>query len=203
MANETERKHMEEAPGDMVLIEAYLGGDQAAFATLYERYKRQLYAYLGRMIPQDPASVDDVFQQTWVRAIRRLPEYRNREVFLAWLMRIAHNLTVDLFRSGTRRGEQSLSDVDPETDMPLTKEDDTPSGRLDRRELGEAIDRAVRELPPELREVFLLRQDGVSFREIAEIQHCSINTSLARMRYALNKLRGSLAGWAHAAEELK
>ena len=110
MENETERKHMEEVPGDMVLIEAYLGGDQAAFATLYERYKRQLYAYLGRMLPQDPASVDDVFQQTWVRAIRRLPDYRNREMFLAWLMRIAHNLTVDLFRSGVRRGEQSLSE---------------------------------------------------------------------------------------------
>ena len=202
MGNETEQKHMEEAP-DMVLIEAYLDGDQAAFAALYGRYKRQLYAYLGRMIPQDPASVDDVFQQTWVRAIRRLPDYRNRELFLAWLMRIAHNLAVDLFRSGARRGEQSISDVDPETDMPLTKEGDTPSGRLDRRELGEAIDRAVQELPPELREVFLLRQDGVSFREIAEIQHCSINTSLARMRYALNKLRTSLSGWSDTEEGMQ
>ena len=203
MGNETEQKQMKEAPDDMVLIEAYLGGDQAAFATLYERYKRQLYAYLGRMIPQDPASVDDIFQQTWVRAIRRLPDYRNREMFLAWLMRIAHNLAVDLFRSGARRGEQSLSEVDPETDMPLTKDGDTPSGRLDRRELGEAIRQAVNELPPELREVFLLRQDGVSFREIAEIQHCSINTSLARMRYALNKLRASLAGWSDTKEESK
>ena len=65
------------------------------------------------------------------------------------------------------------------------------------------IDRAVQELPPELREVFLLRQDGVSFREIAEIQHCSINTSLARMRYALNKLRASLSGWSDTEEGMQ
>ena len=195
MEKRTEQENMGPEPTDMELIELYLSGDQDAFAALYERYKRQLYAYLTRLLQGRSASADDIFQQTWIRAVGNLSGYRNKELFLAWLMRIAHNLTVDLFRSTARRAEQSLSEVDPETEMPLTRPGDTPSGAAYRRELSEAIERAVEQLPPDLREVFLLRQENVPFREIARIQGCSINTCLARMRYALNNLRGSLKDW--------
>ena len=63
-------------------------------------------------------------------------------------------------------------------------------------ELNRAIEDAVQTLPPEMKQVFLLRQEDVSFREIATIQKCSINTCLARMQYALKKLRAQLGEWA-------
>ncbi len=179
----------------MELITAYTAGDAEAFDELYERYRRQLYAYLNRLLSGNRSQADDVFQQTWIKAIANLKKYQDRELFLGWLMRIAHNLTVDMFRKGARKNEQAISETESEALESAAGSSASPAKAMDRQELADAIDSAVQELPGELREVFLLRQEDIPFREIAEIQNCSVNTCLARMRYALNALRSKLKDW--------
>lgn len=188
---------MAQESSDTELIQAYLAGDAESFNTLYDRYKRQLYAYLNRLLNGHTANADDLFQQTWLKAIANLEKYRDREIFLAWLMRIAHNLTVDYFRRAERRAEEVFDEAyaDKPDGTLFQRTARSPGEELEESELEKAIRDAVQELPPELREVFLLRQEDVPFREIAEIQNCSINTCLARMRYALDKLRARLQVW--------
>ena len=175
----------------------YLDGDSSAFDMLYERYRRPLYGYLQNLLRGEQANADDIFQRTWLKAIDNLHKYEDREKFSAWLMRIAHNLTVDYFRRAERRAEEVFDEAyaDKPDGTLFQRTARSPGEELEESELEKAIRDAVQELPPELREVFLLRQEDVPFREIAEIQNCSINTCLARMRYALDKLRARLQVW--------
>lgn len=177
---------------DEILIRGFIKGSLEDFDLLYERHKRSLYLYLSRFLPGDKATTDDLFQQTWLKVIALLPRYEERERFPAWLMRIAHNLAMDHFRRMRRNVEESFEDSMVER---LPSASESPLQGIQNEELGKAISGAVAELPPELREVFLMRQSGIAFREIADIQGCSINTALARMQYALKRLRKSLAGW--------
>ena len=94
---------------DEELILAYLEGDSDSFTVLYERYKRPLYAYLNRMLGNHAQS-DDVFQQTWIRVVRRLGEYESKQKFFAWLTMIAHNLAIDQFRREKKSAELPLDD---------------------------------------------------------------------------------------------
>lgn len=178
---------------DLELIQAYLDGDSQAFDLLYERYKRPLYGYLQNLLRGEQANADDIFQRTWLKAIDNLHRYENREKFSAWLMRIAYNLTIDQFRSGKRRAESEF-DEKFEAILPAA-ESFSPDANIRNRELADAIQKAVQTLAPEIRTVFLMRCEDVSFKEIAAIQKCSINTCLARMQYALKKLRTQLSGW--------
>ncbi len=181
-------------PVDSELIAAYLAGDSGSFDVLYERYRRILYAYLNNLLRErGPALADDLFQQTWLKAIDNLHRYQDREKFSAWLMRIAYNLAIDSFRASKRRAEEEFDDsleaVLPASDSSL------PDSELESAELANALESAIAELSPDIRAVFLMRREDISFREIAEIQNCSINTCLARMQYALKNLRRSMAGW--------
>ena len=169
----------------------YLDGNSSAFDLLYERYRRPLYGYLQNLLRGENANADDIFQRTWLKAIDNLHKYENREKFSAWLMRIAYHQFIDGYRKVKRRGEEAFDDsldaVLPAPDSAL------PDSRIRNRELMEAIESAVAELSPEVRAVFIMRNDDIPFREIAEIQQCSINTCLARMQYALKNLRKSLS----------
>lgn len=181
----TEKEESADAMSDGELIGRYLGGDQRAFDVLYQRYRRQIYAYLNRLGCEGKgANADDMFQQTWLRIIEKLPGYQCRRKFLAWAFRIAHNLVMDQYRRTGRRGE-----VGGDEALEGLSSDAQPWHAMDRRELGAALERAIRILSPELREVFLLRMEKMSFKEIAEIQGCSINTALGRMQYAMKNLR--------------
>jgi RNA polymerase sigma-70 factor (ECF subfamily) len=177
---------------DQALIARYLHDENAdAFNQLYHRYRKQLYAYLNRLMAGRQAVADDVFQQTWIRVIHQLPRYRHREKFLAWLMRIAHNLAMDHYRR--HRNEDCQDDFDQREIF--SPAGDEPWRELDRSELGRAMDGCIARLCPEQREVFLLRQEDMPFREIALVQDCSINTVLGRMQYALRNLQKCLVGW--------
>ncbi len=176
---------------DQELIDGYLAGADHDFGLLYNRYKNQLYGYLMKMVPDSKADVDDIFQKSWIRVMEKLPGYRPSDRFQAWLFRIAHNLAIDYFRSRKRRGEHLEIDELDEKKMPLGKEQ--PSGNMVRGEIALALNSALGQLPAEQREVFMLRQEEIGFKEIAQIQKCSINTVLARMQYAVKKLRELLA----------
>ena len=152
---------------------------------LYGRYRQKLYGYLRNLLRGQEDAADDLYQKTWLKAIDGLSKYEDREKFSAWLFRIAYHLALDSFRAARRRAEEEFDDS---LEMVLAAPDSSlPDHPIRNRELAEAINAAIGELPPEMRAVFLMRREDISFREIAEIQKCSVNTCLARMRYALRK----------------
>ncbi len=170
----------------------YRAGDAEALGALVEHHRRPLYAYIAGMTGAG-AEADDVFQETWMRAIRRLPVFRPDNL-RGWLMRIARNLVIDRAR---RRGPALSLDADGAGggDWHERVADPGPSP-LERAAAGDERRRvaaAVAGLPAEQREVFVMRTEGgLPFKEIARVQGVSINTALARMQYALGKLRNAL-----------
>ena len=176
---------------DGELIRAYLSGNAESFTVLYDRYRRPLYAFLNRILENSPA-VDDLFQQTWLKAIRNFPSYENKQRFFAWLSMIAHNLAMDYYRQQKRNAEQPLD----EGVMNMRCSDGAEAwSQMSEEEFDHAFEQALSQLPAEQKEVVILRRDGLSFKEIAEIQKCPLNTALGRMNYALKTLRNSLKAW--------
>jgi len=179
---------------DAKLLAEYRAGDAEALGELVEKYKRPLFGFILRF-SEGREDADEVFQEVWVRAIKNMNRYRQKSL-LSWLFRIAHNLMIDRIRRGravvsfdTPAGEEGLA-LSEQLVSPLAG----PDGLAGGRDIGLRIEAAAGKLPPEQREVFWLRmQADLSFKEIAKIQKCSINTALARMQYALSKLRNELA----------
>ena len=91
-------KEREFDAGDGELIAAFVRGDEKAFEQLYGRYKRQLYGFLNNLITDNPAEVDEVFEETWLRVLDKLPGYRDEGRFSAWLFRIGRNIFIDRLR---------------------------------------------------------------------------------------------------------
>jgi len=178
-----------ETTDDLKLIRRCLAGDQEAFPVLYGRYRLQLYSYLGKMLPGDTHLVDDLFQQTWLRVLENLERYEHRQKFISWLFRIAHNLVVDQVRRQGRREMVEINDRLADEDATEVWEE------MDRETLIQAVAQAAASLAPEQQEVLALRQQGVAFREIAEIQNTNINTVLGRMHYAVKRLRRILSDY--------
>lgn len=173
---------------DRKLIDGYLAGNSACFDQLYERYRRPLYSFLNGMLPGQPDIADDLYQKTWIKVINNLGRYHEKSTFLSWLLRIARNNAIDHFRREKKNVHENIEDH-------AIAGRDEPWHRLHRQELAVAVQEAIGKLAEEQREVFLLRQEGVSFRDIAEISHCSVNTALGRMHYAVRKLRSLLRDW--------
>ena len=156
---------------------------------LVRKYRRALFGFILNLTGNEP-DADDVFQETWLRAVRNMDRYREKNL-CGWLMRIARNIVIDRVRL---RKPQSSLDAEPAQGRPLRDmvpgKDPGPRRHLEARGTGRAIGSAVATLPVEQREVFLLRVTaGLSFKEISKTQGVSINTALARMQYALAKLR--------------
>ena len=176
---------------DSELIRAYLSGNAESFEILYSRYRKPLYAFLNRLL-ENSATADDLFQQTWLKAINNFKSYENKQKFFAWLSMIAHNLAMDHFRQQKRAAEQPLEDGILNTHSGDGQEAWVHMSNV---EFEEAFEQAVDNLPPDQKEVVILRRNGLSFKEIAEIQKCPLNTALGRMNYALKNLRNSLMTW--------
>jgi len=184
-------EYVKEQP-ELEWLEQYRQGDVQALGLLVEHFRRPLFGFILRMT-EGRGDPEEVFQEVWFRAIRNLGKYKPKS-FLSWLFRIAHNLIIDRARSA--RPMRSLNEAG-EDETPL--EERLPGSTHDpakltvAADLGQRIARAVGGLPGEQREVFLMRTEaGLPFKEIAKIQNISINTALARMQYALAKLREEL-----------
>lgn len=178
------------------LLQHYRQGDPDALEQLVEHTRVPLYRFILGLV-RDPHVAEDIFQDVWLRAIKGLHRYQ-RDRILAWLFRIARNRVIDLSRK--RKPDVSLQQpVGSGTEAaPLESFIPGPGHGSERnvsnRELAERILRAVDELPPEQKEVYLMRTEAdMPFKEIASIQKVSINTALARMQYALKHLRSDLA----------
>jgi RNA polymerase sigma-70 factor (ECF subfamily) len=180
---------------DIDCIKAYLGGDANALEPMVEKYKRPLYSFILKMT-EGREDTDEIFQETWFRALKNIRKFRHKN-FLNWLFRIAHNLIID--RSRRNRKNVSMQNTSGDGEEGQSLEDQlaapgiSPAEEVGGLGIGEQIEQAVKTLSPEQREVFILRMyANTSFKEIAKIQKCSINTCLARMQYALGKLRSIL-----------
>ena len=180
---------------DTECINAYLGGDANALEPLVEKYKRPLYSFILKMT-EGREDADEIFQETWFRALKNVHKFKHKN-FLNWLFRIAHNLVIDRARRNTKNVsmQSSIGGADGESTLEdhLAAPGITPAEEAGGTALGVEIEKAISELSPEQKEVFMLRMYGnTSFKEIAKIQKCSINTCLARMQYSLTKLRSIL-----------
>ena len=177
-----------ETAEDIMLIRAYADGDDKAFETLYYRYRKPLYGYLNNLAGNNYAEVDEIFAETWLRVIDKLPKYQDSGKFSAWLFRVSRNIFIDRLRHNK---PDKFVTLDGEDSMELSETTAfSPDRELGTGDISKAISFALDQLQPEQKEVFLLREEAeLSFKEIAEIQQCSLGTVLSRMRYALKKLR--------------
>jgi RNA polymerase sigma-70 factor, ECF subfamily len=171
---------------DSELLKRCRHGDTQAFDELYRRCRLPLYSYLNRLVGGRRDVADDLFQQTWMKVLDNLERYSEQQRFMSWLFRIAHNVALDEVRRELRHETVEVTET-------AAVDDSVPWDAMDRQTLAAAIEQVTASLVPEQREVLLLRQRGVSFREIAEIQQTGINTVLGRMHYAVKHLRQRLA----------
>jgi len=170
-------------------------GDNRAFQKLVMRHKDRIFGYLLGMV-KDRDLANDLFQDTFVRVLKAMNNergtYSAQGKWLQWAMRIARNAALDHLRSKKRWKMGSSSTVE-EHDLTLERlVDQTPAAdktivEADRKEW---LYECIEQLPDEQKEVLLLRHESeLTFKEIAELTDCSINTALGRMRYALLNLR--------------
>lgn len=168
-------------------IQASQRGDIEALALLVEHFRRPLFAFILNM-QQGRGDAEEIFQEVWLRAIRHLPRYREKN-FAGWLFRIARNLFIDQVRRNQRTVSPQSASGEPVIEMFPDHQPD-PAATAGATDLGARIREALGALSADQREVFLMRTEAaMSFKEIAAAQNVSLNTALSRMNYALQKLR--------------
>jgi RNA polymerase sigma factor (sigma-70 family) len=175
---------------DHELINSFNAGNVNAFETLVLRHKDKLYTSIFFLV-KDKYLAEDIFQDVFIRIIDTIKSGRYTEEgkFLPWAMRIAHNLCVDYFRKVKRTPTIKNSD-DQDIFEVLNFTEDSAEDKLIKKQSHNRVKDMLDQLPEDQREVIILRHYAdMSFKEIAEITNCSINTALGRMRYGLINLR--------------
>lgn len=177
---------------DADLVKEYKKGNEAAFEQLVLRHKSKVYSTIY-LIVKDRYIAEDLFQETFIKAIDTIREGRYNEEgkFLPWILRIAHNLAIDYFRRDKRYPTVELEEGTGLFDDVLQEQSyETRKMQADTKKL---LRELIQTLPEAQREVLMLRHfAGMSFQEIADHTGVSINTALGRMRYALINLRRKL-----------
>jgi RNA polymerase sigma factor (sigma-70 family) len=175
---------------DQVLVRNYINGNEEALSELVTRHQQKVFTYI-RMLVKDSALAEDIFQDVFVKVIHTLKSgnYNEEGKFLPWIMRIAHNLSIDHFRRAKRLPKaQVREDVDVFRTLKL--DELNIEDQMVKDQIMKDVKKLIRELPPEQQEVLILRHYAdMSFQEIADFTNVSINTALGRMRYALINMR--------------
>lgn len=177
---------------DEQLALSYIDGNNRAFDLLLMRNKTKLFSYILFLV-RDRDVANDVFQETFVKVIMKLQQgkYKDSGKFSAWVMRIAHNVIMDLYRS--QKGEKIIEPTE-DNDLSNISSNDLLDGNIENDYVNEEVLHDVKKmmdlLPTSQREVVFMRfYQEMSFKEIAELTEVSINTVLGRMRYAVLNLR--------------
>ena len=170
----------------------YINGNNRAFDLLLARNQSKLFSYILFVVRNEDVA-NDIFQETFVKIITRLQEgkYVPSGKFGAWIMRIAHNVIMDWYRS---QKADKIVEATRNNDLSNIGGDDMQIGNIENQFITSQtlsdIKRMMNLLPPSQREVVFMRfYQDMSFKEIAQTTGVSINTSLGRMRYALLNLR--------------
>ncbi|MCL6555644.1 MAG: RNA polymerase sigma factor RpoE [Burkholderiales bacterium] len=170
---------------DQALVQRAQAGDKHAFELLVAKYQRKLARLLSRFI-RDPAEVEDVTQEAFIKAYRALPAFRGDSAFYTWLYRIAINTAKNYLASQGRRAPTSTEYDAEEAEgfeaAEQLRDVETPEAVMLTKEIGETVTAAMDALPEELRTAITLREiDGLSYEEIAEAMNCPIGTVRSRI----------------------
>ncbi|MFJ5444774.1 RNA polymerase sigma factor RpoE [Methylobacillus methanolivorans] len=170
---------------DQQLVERAQGGDKRAFGLLVDKYQRKLGRLLSRLI-RDPAEVEDVVQESFIKAYRALPSFRGDSAFYTWLYRIgintAKNYLVAMGRRPQATGDIEIEDAENFDDGDELRTMDTPETELMGKEIAQTVNDTVASLPEELRTAITLREiEGLSYEEIATMMDCPIGTVRSRI----------------------
>ena len=189
---------------DEELLAAYQHGDVGAFELLLRRHRAPLYTFLLRMLG-DTAKAEDLAQETFLRIVKGAQDWEHRARFQTWLFTIARNLCTDHARRDRFRRADSLDAQGPDGEGPMVDSvpgsGPDPARGAESSRLQPVLVKALLSLPPDQREVFLLReQAGLQFKEIADLTSANENTVKSRMRYALQGLRKALEAAGVSAE---
>ncbi len=175
---------------DKELILSYLDGNEKAFEELLSRHKQRIYTSIYLFV-KDQAQAEDIFQDVFIKIVDTLRKgkYNHEGKFLQWALRISYNMCVDNFRRSKRRPTVSPTETFDIFDV-LENPEDNVEETIMKSQTHERIRKLVDALPPEQREVVILRHYAdMSFKEISQLTRVSINTALGRMRYALINIR--------------
>ncbi|MFT3700740.1 MAG: sigma-70 family RNA polymerase sigma factor [Agriterribacter sp.] len=175
---------------DQQLINLFMSGDASALEILIVRHKDKIYTSIFLLV-KDKYLAEDIFQDVFIRVIDtiRSGRYTEEGKFLPWAMRIAHNLCVDHFRKVKRTPTIKTGD-DRDIFEVINFSEDGVDRRMMQRQSHDRVREMLDRLPEDQREVIILRHYAeLSFKEIATLTDCSINTALGRMRYGLINLR--------------
>jgi RNA polymerase sigma factor (sigma-70 family) len=175
---------------DHQLIQLFIGGENNALEALIQRHKDKVYTSILFLV-KDKYMAEDLFQDVFIKVIDtvRGGRYTEEGKFLPWVMRIAHNLCVDHFRKVKRTPSIKTSDERDIFEV-INFSDPGADVKMMQHQSHDRVRKMLELLPEEQREVIILRHFAeLSFKEIAEMTQCSINTALGRMRYGLINLR--------------
>jgi RNA polymerase sigma-70 factor (ECF subfamily) len=187
---------MSEQDIDRQLVEKARQGDKRAFGLLVEKYQRRLYRLLSRMV-KDPEEVEDIAQETFIKAYRALPNFRGDAAFYTWLYRIGVNTAKNYLATRKKAmptvSDQALDDEDEPDERLVAQDIATPESELLSKQIAIAVNEAVEALPEELRSAITLREmEGLSYEEIAELMNCPIGTVRSRIFRAREAIAAKL-----------
>ena len=184
---------MTQDDNDQQLVQRVQKGDKSAFDLLVLKYQHRVLKLVGRFV-SDAAEAQDVAQEAFLKAYRALPSFRGDSAFYTWLYRIAINTAKNALVSNRRRPvdfDLDLQDPEQYDRHARLKDVDTPEGVLLTEEIRLVVERAMEQLPEDLRTAIVLREiEGLSYEEIAEAMDCPVGTVRSRIfraREAIDK----------------
>jgi RNA polymerase sigma-70 factor (ECF subfamily) len=181
---------------DQQLVLRAQKGDKHAFELLVAKYQRKLGRLLSRLV-RDPAEVEDVTQEAFIKAYRALPSFRGDSAFYTWLYRIGINTAKNYLVAMARRAPTSTSydheDAETFEDAEQLRDTATPEAELQGKQIASTVNRAMDRLPEDLRKAITLREiEGLSYEEIATVMSCPIGTVRSRIFRARESIAAEL-----------
>lgn len=179
-------QHMGDREIDQQLVERAQRGDKRAFDLLVVKYQRKLARLLSQFI-RDAAEVEDVTQETFIKAYRSLSSFRGDSAFYTWLYRIGINAAKNFLVAQKRRASTTTNEFDIEVaenfeEGSQLRELNTPENELMSKQIAQTVHQALQALPEELRSAITLREiEGLSYEEIASIMSCPTGTVRSRI----------------------
>jgi RNA polymerase sigma-70 factor (ECF subfamily) len=170
---------------DQELVVRAQRGDKRAYELLVMKYQRKLGRLLSRWV-RDPAEVEDVTQEAFIKAYRALPSFRGESAFYTWLYRIAINTAKNYLVALGRRAPTTTGFDNEEAegfeDAEQLRDSNTPESELEGKEIAAVVNKAMDALPEDLRTAITLREiEGLSYDEIASVMNCPIGTVRSRI----------------------
>jgi len=181
---------------DQQLVERAQRGEKRAFELLVLKYQRKLGRLLSRFV-RDPAEVEDVTQEAFIKAYRALPGFRGESAFYTWLYRIGINTAKNYLVALGRRAPTTTGFDNEEAegfeDADQLRDANTPESEMEGKEIAATVNRAMDALPKDLRTAITLREiEGLSYEEIASVMNCPVGTVRSRIFRARDAIAAEL-----------